>query len=178
MPIQFPQEVGLRDARRVILRPFALADAVSVRSFFQGLPEEAKRGAWTSLGSREVVAMWAEDLLRERAVVHVAVDGTNVVAVGRLDYREHGPLRRVGRVEWLIHPRWLGVGLGIALLTNFVQTARENGLKRLSCTLVDGGEDRARTTLRNMGFEEHRLPAYVTDPDGADRDALLMVLRL
>ena len=178
MPITFPQEVGLRDARRVFIRPFEKHDADALFSFFLSLPEDTKRGAWDRIETRDVVDSWVQDLDHEKAVSLLAWDATSIVADATLHYRRYGPLRFVGRIKWLIAPEWRGLGVGTALITNFMQMARDNGLKYLTCMLVDGLEDEAVDTLEGMGFKSHRIPAYGVDPDGNERDMVKMVLRL
>ena len=178
MPITYPQEVGLQDARRVIIRPFGVRDADALYRFFLGLPEKTRRNAWSRIEAREVVDKWAEDLDHEKAVSLVAWDGAEIVADASLHYRRYGPLRFVGRISWLIAEEWQGVGVGTALITNFIQMARDNGLKHLTCMIVDGLEVDAEGTLQGMGFAAHRLPSYGVDPDGDERDMIKMVLRL
>ena len=178
MLIQFPQEVGLRDARRLIIRPFTDKDTDALFAFFQALPERLRRVAWDRLESRHLIETWARDLDYEKVVPLLALDGTNVVADATLHYRNHGPLRRVGRIKWLIHPEYRGSGVGTALITNFIEMARLNGLRRLTTMLVDGLEDDAVATLKRMGFVEYRLPEYGTDPDGDQVDMLKFVLTL
>jgi len=178
MPIQFPQEAGLRDARRVIIRPFTPHDADALHAFFRSLPESIKRGAWDRIEAREVVDSWVQDMDHEKAVSLLALDGTQIVADATLHYRRYGPLRRVGRLKWLIDPAWYGIGVGVALITNFIQMARDNGLRRLTCMLMDHLEDESRATLTRMGFKEYRLPGYGTDPDGQQCDMIKLVLEL
>ena len=178
MPIQFPQEAGLRDARRVIIRPFAPTDADTLHAFFRSLPESTKRSAWDRIEARETVDSWVEDLDYEKAVSLLALDGTNIVADATLHYRRYGPLRRVGRLNWLIDPDWYGIGVGVALITNFIQMARDNGMRHLTCILMDKLEDEARGTLNRMGFKEYRLPLYGTNPDGDSCDMIKMLLEL
>ncbi len=178
MPIQFPQEAGLRDARRVIIRPFTPLDADALHEFFRSLPEATKRSAWSRIEAREVIDSWAEDLDHEKAVSLLALDGTQIVADATLHYRRYGPLRRVGRLNWLIDPAWYDVGVGVALITNFIQMARDNGLRWLTCILMDKLEDESRATLNRMGFKEYRIPEYGTNPDGDPCDMIKMVLGL
>ena len=178
MQIQFPQEVGLRDARRVIIRPFTEQDADALYEFFQGLPEKMQRLSWDRIERRSTVERWAHNLDYERVVPLLALDGTRVVADATLHYRDAGPLRRVGRIKWLIDPEYRGAGIGTAAITTFIEMARANGLRRLTCMLVAGLEDDAVTTLKRMGFVEYRIPDYGTDPDGNQIDMVKLVLTL
>jgi hypothetical protein len=55
MPIRYPQEAGLRDARRVTIRPFTAADVDAVCDFFRRLPEDYVRCAWDRIDQRATV---------------------------------------------------------------------------------------------------------------------------
>ena len=178
MQIQFPQEVGLRDARRVIIRPFTEQDADALFEFFQRMPESMQRLSWDRIERRATVDRWAQNLDYERVVPLLAFDGTRIVADATLHYRDAGPLRRVGRIKWLIDPDYRGAGIGTAAITTFIEMARQNGLRRLTCMLVADLEADAITTLKRMGFEEYRIPEYGTDPDGNQIDMAKMVLTL
>ena len=178
MPIQFPQEVGLRDGRRAIVRPFSERDADALFGFFQRLPESLRRMAWDRIESRGTVEAWARDVDYDRAVPLLALDGTAIVASATLHYRETGPLRKVGRIRWLLDPAYRGSGIGTVLVDNFIEMARLNGLRHLSCTLAAGLEDDAVVTLKRVGFRETRLVGYGSDPDGKPVDMLLLILPL
>ncbi len=178
MPIRFPQEAGLRDARRLLIRPFTSNDTGALWSFFQRLPFEVKRYAWDRIDNRAVVESWGLDLDYGKAVPLLALDGTRVVADATLHYRDGGPLRLVGRIKWLIDPEFRGAGLGTILVNLFIQMARENGLRHLTCMLIHDLEADAVHTLRGLGFTEYKIPHYGTDPDGDPTDMVLMILRL
>ena len=100
MPITFPQEVGLRDARGVLIRPFAEPDADALHAFFTSLPEDTKRYAWDRIEHREVVDQWIQDLDHESVVSLIALDGARIIADATLHYRRYGPpaLRRAREV--------------------------------------------------------------------------------
>jgi len=177
-PICFPLEAGLRDARRVVVRPFTPADVDALYSFFRGLPESVKRHAWTRIDKRSVVERWAREIDHEKVVALLALDGRRVVADATIHYRQMGPLRLAGRLKWLLDPEYRGQGLGRVLVNAFLQMARHGGLRHLSCMLMEGVEDDAAETLRSLGFEQYRLQGYGTGPDGRPRDMLKMILEL
>ncbi len=178
MPLSFPQEAVLRDERRVLLRPFTSADTDATLEFFRSLPAVVQRAAWDRIDKRSVVESWAEDIDHDKVVPVMALDGTRVVAHASLHYRKDGPLRRIGNLRWLLHPEYRGDGLGTMIVNLFTRMARDNGLSHLTCMLIDGLEDDALVTLKSLGFEEHRLERYGTDPDGNPADMLKMILEL
>ncbi len=178
MPHRYPQEAALRDGRRVLLRPFTGQDTEELWQFFRRLPEENRRFAWDRIEDRGLVESWGENVDYGKVFPLLAWDGRRIVADATLHRRENGPLRRVGRVKWLIDPAFRGVGLGTLLVNHFIDAARANGLRHLTCMLISDLEADAIRTLESLGFRPHMIPGYGTDPDGSQHDMTQMVLRL
>ena len=178
MSIRFPQEAHLRDERRLIIRPFTEADVDSLWEFIERLPSDIRRFSWEDFLHRETVLEWARDLDYDKAVPLLAIDGTKVVGEARLVYRDAGPLRLVGWIQWLLDPEYRGAGLGTLLVNDFVTMARDSGLRHLTCMLIPDHEADAVDTLRRLGFESYDIPRYGADPDGNPKDMVKMVLEL
>ncbi|HEY9422606.1 MAG TPA: GNAT family N-acetyltransferase [Thermoanaerobaculia bacterium] len=178
MPIRYPQEAVLRDGRRLLIRPFTANDVDALYEFFLHLPEDVRRFAWDRIDNRALVESWGRDLDYGKVLPLLALDGKRVVADATLHRRHGSPLRLVGRVKWLIDPEYRGAGLGMLLLNHFIDTARADGLRHLTCMLVSDFEADAVETLRNLGFEGYTVPGYGTDPDGNQHDMIKMVLKL
>lgn len=178
MPDKFPQEAVLRDGRRLLIRPFEARDADALFRFFQRLPPEVRRFAWDNLEDRGLVERWARDLDYGRVLPLLAFDGKELVADATLHRRGWGPLRRVGRIRWLLDPTYRGAGLGTILVNRFVAIGRKQGLRHLTCMLSTGLEADAVRTLLELGFEDFLIPGYGTDPDGSQHDMVKLVLRL
>lgn len=178
MPHLFPQEAVLRDERRILIRPFTENDTEALWEFFQRLPEEVRRFAWERIDDREVVERWGQNLDYGKVFPLLALDGKKVIADATLHRREHGPLRRSGRIKWLLDPEYRGAGLGSTLVNHFISTARENGMRHLTCMLISDIEKDAIATLLEVGFQAHTFPGYGTDPDGNAHDMTKMLLRL
>jgi GNAT superfamily N-acetyltransferase len=178
MPNRYPQEAALRDGRRVLIRPFTSRDTGVLYDFFQRLPEETRRFAWDRIADRGLIEGWGRNLDYGKAFPLLALDGTRVVADATLHRREGGPLRLVGRVKWLLDPDFRGVGLGTLLVNQFINHARANGLRHLTCMLITDLEADAVHTLEGLGFDAFVIPGYGTDPDGNQHDMTKLVLRL
>ena len=178
MPERFPQEVVLRDGRRLLIRLFNENDAENLYQFFQRLPAEVRRFAWDRIDSRALVESWGRELDYAKVLPLLALDGNRVVADATLHRREGSPLRLVGRIKWLLDPAWRGAGLGLLLVNKFIDIARGNGLRHLTCMLISDLEADAVRTLKDLGFEGYTIPGYGTDPDGNQHDMIKMVLKL
>jgi GNAT superfamily N-acetyltransferase len=178
MAERFPQEAVLRDGRRLLIRLFNEHDTEALFQFFQRLPGEVRRFAWDRIDNRALVESWGMQLDYSKVLPLLVLDGGKVVADATLHRREGSPLRLVGRVKWLIDPAYRGAGLGTILVNKFIDIARGNGLRHLTCMLISDLEADAVATLRDLGFQGHTIPGYGTDPDGNQHDMIKMVLKL
>lgn len=178
MPHRYPQEVALRDGRRVLLRPFTARDTQALADFFERLPAATRRFAWDRIDDRAVIEDWGRNIDYDRVFPLLALDGTAVIADASLHRREGGPLRLVGRLKWMVDPAWRGVGLSAALVNQFIAIARENGLRYLSTILISDLEAGPIRTLTDFGFTPTVLPGYGADPDGNVHDMTFLTLKL
>lgn len=178
MPERFICEAVLRDGKRLLVRPFRASDVTGLWEFFQRLPADVRRLAWDDIGNRAVIEDWGRNIDYGKVLPLLAFDGGRVVADATLHRRRGGPLRLVGRLKWLIEPEFRDRGLGTLLVNRFIGIARREGLRQLTCMLVDDIESDAIETLASLGFAKYVIPRYGTDPDGNPRDMTKMVLDL
>jgi GNAT superfamily N-acetyltransferase len=172
---RYPKQAALRDGRSVLIRPFQREDADELHRFFLGLPLDIRRFAWDKIDQKSLVDSWAENIDYDKALPLLAFDRSRIVADATLHRREHGPLRLVGRIKWLIDPAFRGVGLGALLVNLLMDTARERGLRHLTCMLISDLERDAIDVLTPLGFKEYRVPGYGADPDGNPHDMTKLV---
>lgn len=178
MPERFPQEAVLRDGRRLLIRLFNENDTEALYQFFHGLPENIRRFAWDRIDNRALIETWGRDLDYSKVLPLLALDGNKIVADATLHRRDGSPLRMVGRIKWLLDPEYRGAGLGTILVNKFIDIARGNGLRHLTCMLISDLEADAVATLTDLGFAGYTIPGYGTDPDGNQHDMSKMVLKL
>ena len=178
MPHRFPQELALRDGRRVLIRPFTENDTRALWEFFQRLPADVRRFAWENIDDPQVVKQWGRNVDYQKVLPLLAFDGSTVVADATLHRRQRGPLRRAGRLKWLLDPDYRGLGIGTSMVNTFISIAREQGLRHLTTLLVADFEADAVATLRDLGFDELALEGYGTDPDGGIHDMVKLVMSL
>jgi GNAT superfamily N-acetyltransferase len=175
---RYPQEAALRDGRRVLLRPFAAHDTHALNEFFQHLPVDYRRFAWDPIDNPALIESWGRDIDHAKVFPLIALDGNRIVADATLHRRKGGPLRLVGRIKWMLDPQFRGVGLGTLLVNQFIDIARDHGLRHLSCMLISDLEADAVETLHGLGFQSYVMPKYGTDPDGNQHDMTKLVLKL
>lgn len=174
-PHRYPEQAVLRDGRSVLVRPFRREDAEDLHGFFLGLPTEIRRFAWDKIEQRSLIEDWAENIDYCKVLPLLAFDRSRIVADATLHRREHGPLRLVGRIKWLIDPSFRGVGLGAMLVNLLMDVGRDRGLRHLTCMLISDLEQDAVDVLTRLGFKEYRVPGYGADPDGNAHDMSKLV---
>jgi RimJ/RimL family protein N-acetyltransferase len=172
---RYPTQAVLRDGRHVLIRPFHANDAEELHRFFCRLPLAVQRFAWDKIEQRSLIDSWAANIDYEKAFPLLAFDGPRIVADASLHRRDYGPLRLVGRIKWLLDPNFRGVGLGAMLVNLLMDTARERGLRHLTCMLISDLEQDAVDVLTPLGFKEYRIPGYGADPDGNVHDMSKLV---
>lgn len=172
---RYPEQAVLRDGRPVRIRPFCRDDVDALYDFFQRLPGDIQRFAWDRIDQRALVESWAGNIDFDKAFPLLAFDGSRVVADATLHRREHGPLRLVGRIKWLLDPEYRGAGLGAMLVNMLMDTAQANGLRHLTCMLISDLERDAVQVLKELGFKEYRIESYGADPDGGTHDMTKLI---
>jgi GNAT superfamily N-acetyltransferase len=178
LPHRYPQEGVLRDARRVLLRPFTAKDVDALYDFFHRMPGEYRRFAWDNVDNRALIEAWGREVDYGKVFPLLALDGHRIVADATLHMRKGGPLRLVGRIKWMIDPEYRGAGLGTILVQQLIHIAHERGLRHVSCMLISDLEADAVQTLHGLGFTSFVQPGYGTDPDGNQHDMTKLVLKL
>lgn len=174
----YPQEAVLRDGRRVLIEPFREHHIDRLFEFFQRLPDDVRRLAWDRIDNRALVEEWGRNIDYAKAFPLLAVNGSKIVADATLHRRDGGPLRLAGRIKWLIDDEYRGIGLGSLLVNHFIDMARANGLRHLSCILLSDVEADAIEVLTDLGFRSFEIPGYGTDHDGGAHDMTHLVLEL
>ncbi len=172
---RYPKQAALRDGRSVLIRPFQREDAEELHRFFHGLPPDIRRFAWDRIEQKALVQSWADNIDYDKVLPLLAFDRSRIVADASLHRREHGPLRLVGRIKWLLDPSFRGGGLGALLVNLLMDAARDRGLRHLTCMLISDLERDAIEVLTPLGFQEYTIPGYGADPDGNAHDMTKLV---
>src|SRR5256885_1120274 len=80
MPNRYPQQVALRDGRKVLLRPFTSADTDALYDFFHRLPAAYQRFAWDAIENRALIESWGQNIDYDKVLPMLALDGSRIVA--------------------------------------------------------------------------------------------------
>jgi GNAT superfamily N-acetyltransferase len=144
------EPVRLRDGGAVVLRPMADDDGPRLVRFHESLSPESQYlrffNAHAHLSDHEVTRFTHVDHVRRDAVV--AMDGDDIVGVGRLDRTCDG---HEAEVAFVVADTHQGRGVGTMLLRRVIERAAELGVERLVAeTLLHN--DRMLAVFRRTGL--------------------------
>lgn len=175
---EYPLRTTLTDGASCSIRPMEEGDEVVFRDFHAVIPEREQLFVRSEIKDGTLFRKW----LKEReSLEHFAllafVDG-RLGAIGSLHQRPGGWKRHIGKVYFLTHPDFRGLGLLDQLLDHLIKVAGACGLTRLESEL-NGERVSAIESLSAVGFSELvRLPNYIRDMRAQPHDYVLMGMSL
>lgn len=171
---KLPRTIELSGGLVGTLRWMERADEAAFREFHSVIPEEEQLFIKSRIRDGSLFHEWMDTAdTSEHLALLAFVDG-RLVAMGSLHQRMGGWKRHIGKVYFLTHPDYRGLGLLDALLAELVVVAKHFGLTKLESEL-NGERIVAIESLAAMGFTElARLPDYVRDMKAQPHDYVLM----
>lgn len=146
-----PIAMQLLDGRTVSIRPITPSDADALVRFHEGLTYETTRMRFFTLHPhltlKEVERFTHVDHHDREALV--ALDGSDIVAVGRYDRL---PGTDDAEVAFVVADGWQGHGAGPLLLKQLAHLARSEGVTGFVADTLDGNH-RMREVFRHSGLE-------------------------
>lgn len=151
-PSEYELDVVLRDGGVVHVRPMRPDDAAEARTFFERLGPESRyfRFFAVKLDLTEEEVRHFADIDYDERMSLVAVDGGQIVGVGRYD-REN-PGAEIAEVAFAVIDSHQGRGIGTRLLELLTDHARSHGVNQFRAYVL--GENRQMMRVfRNSGYE-------------------------
>jgi acetyltransferase len=153
-PAELEGELGLRDGRRIEVRPMRPEDAELERRFVAGLSERSRYQRFMQhlpqLPPKMLERFTQLDYDRELALVALDPESHEFIAVGRYAPNADG---RTAEFALTVADAWQGKGLGRALLDKLCDAAREARYEALYGHILEGNHDMIDLT-RRLGFDE------------------------
>ena len=175
---QYPIRSVLRDGSPCSIRPLEKSDEATFRNFHQVIPEREQLYVRSQIRDGILFRKWLADDGCENYLPLLAFIDDRMVALGVLRQRPGGWKRHIGKVSFLTHPEFHGLGLIDLLLDEIVESARERGLLRLESE-VNGERQTAIKSMAMAGFRELvRIPDYVHDMQAEPHPYVLMGMEL
>jgi GNAT superfamily N-acetyltransferase len=170
--------IELSDGTPCSIRQMTEGDEPAFRGFHAVIPEEEQLFIKSKIRDGSLFEEWMSDPNGEEHIALLAFVDGNLVAIGSLHQRLGGWKRHIGKVYFLTHPDYRGLGLLDALLERLIEMSGELGLTKLESEL-NGERTVAIESLGAMGFRELvRIPDYIRDMKAESHDYVLMGMDL
>lgn len=183
MPIEleikrFPKKVVLKDDFKCSLRPLKRDDEANYYQFFQDVPEVERMFIKHRMADPKVIREWCHNIDLNRDFPLLAFTNGKIIGTATLHLQTAGWKRHIGRISVLVLPKFRGLGLARALVTELIQIARNLGLERIEAESL-GEQEAAIKMLTGLGFRPlARFEEYVKDMQAITHDYVLMGLGL
>ncbi|MEM6916677.1 MAG: GNAT family N-acetyltransferase [Verrucomicrobiota bacterium] len=175
---QFPIRFDLANGEVCVIRPIGEADESAFRGFHAVIPEQEQLFIRSQIKDGSLFQEWLRD---EEGVEHFALLAfvkDELAALGSLHQNPGGWKRHIGRVNFLTHPDFRGLGILEELLAMHVKISTQIGLTKLESEL-NGERKVAIQAMGSIGFRELvRLPNYIRDMKAESHDYVLMGMNL
>ncbi|MCB1232717.1 MAG: GNAT family N-acetyltransferase [Verrucomicrobiae bacterium] len=175
---KFPFRTTLNDGAPCSLRPMEMGDENAFREFHSVIPDREQLYIKNRIKDGSLFREWMSDPeFGEHLPLVAFIDG-RLVATGILHQRLGGWKRHIGKVYFLTHPQYRGLGLIDVLLEEIVEVAQHCGLTKLESE-INGERVSAIESMVAVGFRELvRVPDYIQDMRGNPHDYVLMGMDL
>jgi RimJ/RimL family protein N-acetyltransferase len=168
----------LKDGTRVILKLNSREDFEFSLGFFRRQPEEDRVYLRRDVTKREVIEQRVCEIESGLATVIIALADGMIVGDVLLQIPTRGWYRKTGEVRLVTDTKYRRRGLGILLLQEIIEFAKEKGLNKLEATCMDT-QIGIQKTLETLGFEkEGELKDFVVDLKGNEHNLILMGMQL
>jgi len=175
---QYPIRSVLADGSPCSIRPLENGDEIIFKDFHQVIPEREQLYVRSQIRDGELFRNWLARPGYESCLPLLAFIDDRLVALGVLHQRRGGWKRHIGKVSFLTHPDFSGLGVIDLLLHEILESARARGLLRLESEL-NGERQTAIKAMAMAGFRELvRIPDYVHDMKAVPHDYVLMGMEL
>lgn len=175
---RFPKKIKLKDERTAVLRPLKPDDEKEFHRLFLDIPEPERMFIKHRVQDIKVIHEWCRNIDVGRNLPILGLIDHTVVGVATLHQQLGGWKRHIGRVSVLVHPKFRGVGLARALVSETIDIARRAGLEKVEAEFI-GEQEAAIKMFAMLGFSQLlTLEDYVRDMRAISHDYVLMGLKL
>lgn len=175
---KFPKHIKLKDGKKAVLRPLKADDEKEFHQLFLDIPEPERMFIKHRVQDIKVIRDWCRNIDVGRNLPLLGLIDHKIVGVATLHQQLGGWKRHIGRVSVLVHPKFRGIGLARALVTETLDIARRASLERVEAEFI-GEQEAAMKMFAMLGFSQLlRLEDYVKDMQAISHDYVLMGLDL
>lgn len=175
---KFPLRVELKDGTPCSIRLMENEDEAAFRDFHTVIPEQEQLFVRSKIKDGSLFREWITNREEAEHLPLLAFVDGRLVGLGSLHQRLGGWKRHIGKVYFLTHPQYRGLGIIDVLLKTIVEISEMYGLTKLESEL-NGERQTAIESMAAAGFDELiRLPNYIRDMQAQPHDYVLMGMSL
>jgi RimJ/RimL family protein N-acetyltransferase len=170
----YPRDVRLPSGKTV---NFRLADAShrdDLLALARTLPRQDVMFLRMDITDPRNIDEWIRNIANGRTISVLAYEGDTLAGWASLHHNEVLWTRHVGEIRTIVGPDYRNVRLGVRLVEEIFEIAKEMGLKKITAQMTSDQRG-ARATFERIGFRPEALLAdYVVDAEGRTHDMLIM----
>lgn len=170
----YPREIRLANGSTFQLRLMDGTAAAEVLAFARALPRQDILFLRLDITDPRNVDEWVRNIAAGRTITVLASEGEKFAGYASLHHNEVLWTRHVGEIRTIVGPAYRNLRLGVRLIEEIFEVAKELGLKKITAQMTSDQRG-ARAAFERMGFRpEALLSDYVLDSEGRTHDMLIM----
>ena len=170
----YPRELRLPAGKTLELRLMGPGDRDGLIAFAKTLPRQDVLFLRMDITDPRNVDEWIRNIENGRTITVLAYDAGELAGWASLHHNEVLWTRHVGEIRTIIGSAYRNMRLGIRLVDEIFEVAKDLGLKKITAQMTSDQRG-ARATFERIGFRPEALLAdYVVDNEGRTHDMLIM----
>ena len=170
----YPRELRLPAGKTLELRLMGPGDRDELIAFAKTLPRQDVMFLRMDITDPRNVDEWIRNIANGRTITVLAYDNGALAGWASLHHNEVLWTRHVGEIRTIIGSAYRNMRLGIRLVDEIFEVAKDIGLKKITAQMTSDQRG-ARATFERIGFRPEALLAdYVVDNEGRTHDMLIM----
>jgi RimJ/RimL family protein N-acetyltransferase len=168
----------LKDGAKLTIRTLRSTDIDKLMEFYRSLPYDDRKYLRIDVTNRSLVEKRIKDVEEGKAVRIIALNNSNIVAIGVLGLGIDDWHRSQGEMRVMVSREYQRKGLGMIMIRELYLLAAEHKLEKIVAKMLRP-QINARKMCRKLGFrEELFIPDYVKDLDEKEQDLVIMTCEM
>lgn len=175
---RFPKDVGIKDGKTIKCRPLQAEDRDELFALFQAIPNGDRLFLKDDVSNQNVIDEWCNNINYDTIFPLVALCEGKIVADGTLHKQRERWMRPIGKVRLVVHPDYRRRHIGVCLVEELIEIARDAGLSKLDAEFI-AEQTGAIEAFRSIGFTTAAvLHDHVYDLKGQTHDFVILTYDL
>lgn len=175
---RYPKEVVIKDGKKITLRLLKPEDKDDLYALFQSIPGGDRLFLKDDVSNQKVIDEWCNNINYDIILPLVALSDGKIVADATLHKQRARWMRPIGKVRLVVHPDYRRRHIGVCLVEELIEIARDVGLNKLDAEFI-AEQSGAIEAFRGIGFTTAAvLHDHVYDLKGQTHDFVILTYDL